>query len=101
MNAEKISAETKSEMDQIVNQLLPVYQRLAATGLSMEPAEFKAVYAAGEKVYHQHGCGAMAYGVQQIKRLCPAPTTRVDETWTQVIDTIRDGSHPMGHNLFK
>jgi hypothetical protein len=42
----------------------------------------------------------MVYGVQQMKQLCPAPTTRIDETWTQVVDTIKNGSHPLGHNLF-
>ena len=43
----------------------------------------------------------MAYGTKQVKQLCPAATTHIDETWTQVIDTIRDGSHSWGHNLFK
>jgi hypothetical protein len=101
MNIESINVELKNEMDKIVNELLPIYKKLEATGFSMGPPEFKAVYAAGEKAYYQYGFDAMAYCVKQIKQLCPAPTTRIDETWTQVIDTIKNGSSPLGHNLFK
>ena len=101
IDTENISAEAKEGMDKIVNELLPIYQRLAPQGLSMGPPEFKIVYAAGERAYHQYGFDAMVYGVKKLKQLCPASTTRPDETWSQVVDTIRTGSHPWGNNLFK
>lgn len=96
----KITGAAKAAADETVRVLLPIYKRLAPQGLSMDPPEFQAVYAAGEKLYNQYGFEALAYGVKELKRLCPASTTRPDETWSQVVDVIRTGSHPYGNNLF-
>ncbi len=87
MEKYNLSKETKEDMDAIVNELLPIYRRLKSTGLSMQSSEYQKVMAAGNKAYDSYGFEALKYGVQQLKSLCPSPSTRPEETWGQVLYT--------------
>jgi len=88
------SPEEKSEIDSILREMLPIYQRLQANGTTETPADFNTISGCCNRIMDRFGGNGIVYAVQSMKKLSPFGVKRMVQTWEFVISRVgRAESH--------